>query len=75
MMTSIIIIIIITNFWRQKCDQERSRESFQYKYLIKDIQRMWNVNTKVIPVITGASGTISKSLRQYLCNIQEEARN
>jgi hypothetical protein len=31
---------------------------------------MWNVKTKVIPVIIGATGTISKSLRQYLCNIQ-----
>ena len=31
---------------------------------------MWNVKTKVIPVIIGASGTISKSLRQYLNNIR-----
>jgi len=31
---------------------------------------MWNVKTKVIPVITGATGTVSKSLRQYLSNIQ-----
>jgi hypothetical protein len=30
---------------------------------------MWNVKTKVIPVITGATGTISKSLRKYLNNI------
>jgi hypothetical protein len=30
---------------------------------------MWNVNTRVIPVIIGATGTISKSLRQYLSNI------
>jgi hypothetical protein len=27
------------------------------------------VKTKVIPVIIGATGTISKSLRQYLSNI------
>jgi hypothetical protein len=27
---------------------------------------MWNVKSKVIPVIMGATGTISKSLRQYL---------
>jgi len=27
---------------------------------------MWNVKTKVIPEITEATGTISKSLRQYL---------
>ena len=29
---------------------------------------MWNVKAKVIPVITGATGTIAKSLRQYLGN-------
>ena len=31
---------------------------------------MWKVKTKVIPVITGANGTLSKSVRQYLNNIQ-----
>jgi hypothetical protein len=30
---------------------------------------MWNVKTKVTPVITGATGTISKSLRKYLSSI------
>ena len=30
---------------------------------------MWNVNTKVIPVIRGATGTISKSFRKYVSNI------
>jgi hypothetical protein len=32
-------------------------------------QRMWNVKTKVIPVIIGATGTISKSFRKYVSNI------
>jgi len=31
---------------------------------------MWNVKTKVIPIIALATGTISKSIRQYLSNIQ-----
>ena len=30
---------------------------------------MWNVKAKLIPVIIGATRTISKSLRQYLSNI------
>jgi len=30
---------------------------------------MWNVKAKVIPVIIGTTGTISKSIRQYLSNI------
>jgi len=41
----------------------------EHKDLIIEIQRMWNVKAKVIPVITGATGTIAKSLRQYLSNI------
>jgi len=34
-----------------------------------EIQRMWNVKIKVIPVIIGATGTISKSFRKYVSNI------
>jgi len=30
---------------------------------------MWNVKTNVIPVIIGATGTISKSFRKYVSNI------
>jgi len=30
---------------------------------------MWNVKTKVIPVIIGATGPISKSFRKYMSNI------
>jgi hypothetical protein len=32
---------------------------------------MWNVKTKVTPVIIGATGTISKSFRKYVSNIPE----
>ena len=30
---------------------------------------MWNVKARVIPVITGATGTISKSFRKYVSDI------
>jgi hypothetical protein len=30
---------------------------------------MWNVKTRVIPVIIGAIGTISKSFRKYMSDI------
>jgi len=30
---------------------------------------MWNVKTKVIPVIIGVTGTISKAFRKYVSNI------
>jgi len=39
--------------------------------IIIEIQRMWNIKTKVIPVVIGAIGTISKSFRKYACNIPE----
>ena len=41
----------------------------KYKDLTIGIQRMWNVKTKVIPVIMGATGNISKSLGKYVSNI------
>ena len=41
----------------------------KYKDLTIEIQRTWNVKTKVIPVIIGATGTISKSFRKYFSNI------
>jgi hypothetical protein len=40
----------------------------KYKDLTIEIQRIWNVKTKVIPVIIGATGTISKSFRKYMSN-------
>ena len=44
-------------------------KAVKHKDLVTEIQRMWNVKAKVIPVITGATGTIAKSLTQYLNNI------
>ena len=41
----------------------------KYKDLTIEIRRMWNVKTNVIPVIIGATGTISKSFRKYEGNI------
>jgi len=41
----------------------------KYMDLKIEIQRIWNVKAKVITIITGETGTISKSLKQYLSNI------
>jgi hypothetical protein len=41
----------------------------KYKNLTIEIQPTWNVKIKVIPVIIGATGTISKSFRKYMSNI------
>jgi len=42
----------------------------KYKDLTIEIQRMWKVKTRVIPVIIGVTGTISKSFRKYASNIR-----
>jgi predicted RNA-binding protein Jag len=49
--------------------KKEAKKILQYKDLITEIQRVWNVKAKVIQVIIGANGTILKSLRQYLSNM------
>jgi hypothetical protein len=48
---------------------KEAEKILKYKDLTTEIQRMWNVKTKVIPVIRGATGTISKSFRKYVSNL------
>ena len=49
--------------------KKEAEKILKYKDLTVEIQRMWNVKTKVIPVIIGATGTISKTFRKYVSNI------
>jgi hypothetical protein len=42
---------------------KEAEKILKYKDLTIEIQRMWNVTTRAIPLITGATGTISKSFR------------
>jgi hypothetical protein len=44
----------------------------KYNNLITEIQRMWNIKCFVIPVIIGATGTVSKSLQKYLETIPRQ---
>jgi len=48
--------------------KKEAEKILKNKYLITEIQRTWNVKAKVIPVIIRVTGTIPKSLRQYLSN-------
>ena len=48
--------------------KKEAKKIWKHKDLIIEIQYMWNVKEKVILLITGVAGTISKSLRQYLNN-------
>jgi len=49
--------------------KKEAEKILKYKELTIEIQRMWNVKTKVIAVIIGATGTISKSIRKYVSYI------
>jgi hypothetical protein len=49
--------------------KKEAEKILKYKDLILELQRMWNVKTNVIPVIIGATGTISNSFRKYVSNI------
>jgi len=49
--------------------KKEAEKILKYKDLTIEIQRMWNVKTKVILAIIGATGTISKSFRKYVSNI------
>jgi hypothetical protein len=49
--------------------KKEAEKILKHKDFIIEIQRMWNVKTKVMPVIIGTTGTISKSVRKYLSSI------
>jgi hypothetical protein len=49
--------------------KKEAEKILKYKDLKIEIQRKWNVKTKVTPVMIGATGTISKSFRKYLSSV------
>jgi hypothetical protein len=49
--------------------QKEAEKILKYKDLTTDIQCMWNVKIRLIPVIIEATGTISKSFRKYVTTI------
>ena len=49
--------------------KKEAEKILKYKNMTIEIQRMWKVKTRVIPVIIGETGIISKSFRKYISNI------
>ena len=49
--------------------KKEAEKIIKYKNLATEIQRTCSVKTEVMPVILGATGTISQSLGQYLSNM------
>jgi hypothetical protein len=46
--------------------QKQAEKKLKYNSLGMQIQRMWNLKCMVIPVVTGATGIVTKSLRKNL---------
>jgi hypothetical protein len=49
--------------------KKEAEKILKYKDLTIEIHRKWKVKARVIPVIIGATGTISKSFRNYVSSI------
>jgi ACT domain-containing protein len=78
-MIIIIIIIIIKNKKEETCTpidvaipadrnvvQKEVEKRLKYKSLCIEVQRMWNLKCTIIPVIIGATGIVTRSLRKTL---------
>ena len=63
------MLIDFANSGDRNVTKKEDEKILKYKDLTIEIQRMWNVKTRVIPVVTGATGTISKSFRKQVSNI------
>jgi len=46
--------------------QKEAEKMLKYKSLCIEIKRMWNLKCTIIPVITGATGIVTRSLRKNL---------
>jgi hypothetical protein len=60
---------ICCNFGCRNVIKKGAETILKYKNLTIEIQRIWNIKTNAIPVIIGATGTISESFRKYVSNI------
>jgi hypothetical protein len=55
--------------------KKEAEKILKYKDLTVEIQRMWNVKTKLIPVLIQATGTVSVSFITYLTNTRGNTRS
>jgi len=46
--------------------QKEAEKTLKYKSLCIEIKRMWNLKCTIVPVITGATGIVKRSLRKNL---------
>ena len=60
------------NTRRQKYCAKEAENMLKYKSLCIEIQRMWNLKCTFIPVIIGATGIVTRSLKKNLETIPEK---
>jgi hypothetical protein len=65
--TCMLIVVAIPG--DRKVVKKEADNILKYNDLTTEIQHMWNVKARVIPVIIGATRTISKSLKKYVGEI------
>ena len=46
--------------------QKEEENNLKYKSLCIEIQRMWNLKCTIVPVIIGATGIVTRSLKKNL---------
>jgi hypothetical protein len=46
--------------------QQEAEKKLKYKSLCIEIQRMWNLKCTIIPIVIGATGIITRSLKKNL---------
>ena len=63
------MLIDVANSGDRNVIKKEAEKILKYKDLTIEIQRMWNVKMKVIPVIIGATGAISKTFGKYMSSI------
>jgi hypothetical protein len=63
------MLIDVANSKDRNVIKKEAEEILKYKDLTIEIQCVWNVKAKVIPVVIGETGTISKSFKEYVSNM------
>lgn len=48
---------------------KRGKQEWKYQDLRLEVQKIWNVNAKVVPLVGGALGAITNNLESYLGHI------
>jgi len=53
-------------------NNKEAEKKLKYKSLCIEIQRMWNLKCRIVPVIIGATGIVTRSLRKNLEAVPEK---